>query len=296
MATTQVPRGHRRALLHFLWDPTNTPARAGGIVRLAKLLWRHRDDPAVARLLDHLWIYRAPARAILNPTRAVVQRPIRESHDRLPDEIPPLYCSHLTSRPLWPDDHVTELLERNLATIKRELATIDPTHYKIDRRDSDLTARGWEVFPLYDGFGRRNEANCARCPGTAAVVEQVPGAGKPGFMAYFSIMQPGTHVRLHTSATNTRLRYHLGLEVPDGVYLRLHDRIETWRQDACIVFDDSYQHEVFQQADRRRVVFILDAPHPELTPPERTLISDVIATYLAEQVNEEIYRDRAGAG
>lgn len=35
-----------------------------------------------------------------------------------------------------------------------------------------------------------------------------------------------------------------------------------------IKIDDSYEHEVFQQSDRRRVVFVLDVPHLQLRPEE----------------------------
>ena len=88
-------------------------------------------------------------------------------------------------------------------------------------------------------------------------------------MAFFSIMKPKTHVRPHTSELNTRMRYHLGIEVPErDIQFRVHDQLITWKQDRCIKIDDSYEHEVFQQCDRRRVVFVLDLPHPELRPEE----------------------------
>jgi aspartyl/asparaginyl beta-hydroxylase (cupin superfamily) len=65
------------------------------------------------------------------------------------------------------------------------------------------------------------------------------------------------------------LRYHLGIEVPErDIQFRVHDQLITWKQDRCIKIDDSYEHEVFQQSDRRRVVFVLDLPHPELRPED----------------------------
>jgi hypothetical protein len=50
--------------------------------------------------------------------------------------------------------------------------------------------------------------------------------------------------------------------------VRIHEQLIPWEQDRCIKIDDSYEHEVFQQSERRRFVFILDLPHPELRPEE----------------------------
>jgi aspartyl/asparaginyl beta-hydroxylase (cupin superfamily) len=111
--------------------------------------------------------------------------------------------------------------------------------------------------------------NARKCPRIAEFLGSRAGIGSIGCMAFFSIMNPQTHVPPHTSTSNTRMRYHLGIEVPErDIRFRIHDQSITWEQDRCIKIDDSYEHEVFQQSDRRRVVFVLDVPHPELGPGE----------------------------
>jgi aspartyl/asparaginyl beta-hydroxylase (cupin superfamily) len=47
------------------------------------------------------------------------------------------------------------------------------------------------------------------------------------------------------------------------------------------VFDDTIEHEAWNLSDKLRVVLIFDVWHPELTPPERALI-----TALAAGLNE----------
>jgi aspartate beta-hydroxylase len=109
-------------------------------------------------------------------------------------------------------------------------------------------------------------------------------------MAFFSIMNPKTHVPRQTSELNTRLRYHLGIEVPErDIHFRIHDEVITWKQDRCLKIDDSYEHEVFQQSDRRRVVFVLDLPHPELRPEEPEFLEEFMRCSLDRSALEDVF-------
>ena len=128
------------------------------------------------------------------------------------------------------------------------------------------------MFSLsHSGTGKIN-ANCRKCPELLNYIETLPRFAYG--MAYFSIMQPSTFVHGHFGPTNTRLRYHLGLDVPDEVYFRVSNNLNKWIQDDCIVLDDSFYHEVFQQSDRKRVIFLLDCWHPQLTLHEKYLLQN----------------------
>uniref|UniRef100_A0A8C7NC12 Aspartate beta-hydroxylase n=1 Tax=Oncorhynchus kisutch TaxID=8019 RepID=A0A8C7NC12_ONCKI len=82
----------------------------------------------------------------------------------------------------------------------------------------------------------------------------------------FSVMQPGTHVWPHTGPTNCRLRMHLGLVIPKtGCKIRLVTFPQAWEEGKVLIFDDSFEHEVWQDADSYRLIFIVDVWHPELT-------------------------------
>ena len=212
--------------------------------------------------------------------------------DRWANEIPALFCSHLTSHAVWPSDEMCRLLEQNVAMFREEFAGIDLNQYQVDMRDkrSGLTdGRNWTVFPFYDGFGKLQVENARRCPRIAEFLGSSTGVGSIGCQAFFSIMNPKMHVRRHASALNTRVRYHLGIEVPErDVHLRIHDQLITWKQDKCIKIDDSYEHEVFQQSDRRRVVFILDLPHPELLPEELEFLEEFMR-YADRSALEDVF-------
>lgn len=125
----------------------------------------------------------------------------------------------------------------------------------------------WNVYMLYE-LGRRNDANCARCPVTASVVEQHAAVGSISSAVYFSVLNPQTHIAAHKGPTNMRLRCHLGIEVPRDCRMRVDTRTLTWREGRCLVFDDSFSHEVWNDSDRRRVVLVVDLWHPDLTASE----------------------------
>jgi hypothetical protein len=256
-------------------------AQLSSATRLLTLLSQHQDDARLQNLFDNLWLDRrrfrshvAPAGLVNSPTNGE-QIPCG---DRAPNEIPGLFCSHLTSHAVWPNDEMCELLEQNVDMFREEFAAIDPNQYQVDAHDymGGLTdGSNWTVFPFYDAFGNLQVDNARKCPRTAEFLGSHAGVGSIGCMAFFSIMNPKTHVPPHSSQLNTRVRYHLGIEVPESdIHFRIHDQSITWEQDRCIKIDDSYEHEVFQQSDRRRVLFIVDVPHPDLPPEELEFLQE----------------------
>jgi ornithine lipid ester-linked acyl 2-hydroxylase len=130
---------------------------------------------------------------------------------------------------------------------------VAPSQYRISQGDS------WKTFFLY-GLGARHEANCARCPETARLLQGVPNLQT----AWFSILAPGYHIPAHRGVTKGVLRCHLGLIVPEGDSCRMQvgDRTVLWREGQCVVFDDFYRHEVWNDTDRERVVLIFDFDRP----------------------------------
>ncbi len=118
----------------------------------------------------------------------------------------------------------------------------------------------WKTYFLY-GFGFRSDANCARCPETARLVAAVPGMQT----AMFSILAPGKHIPDHNGPYKGVIRYHLGLKVPraaDRCRIRVGDTYATWREGASLIFDDTFEHEVWNDTDEERVVLFLDVVRP----------------------------------
>ena len=136
----------------------------------------------------------------------------------------------------------------------------------------NLTDKGrWNVAYLYN-MAKLDKVNADRCPRTMSALAKFPGAGIAG-QAYFSIMTPGTHVRPHCGPTNKRIRCHLGLTEARDCWIRVGDQKLRWTPGRCIVFDDSFEHEVWHDGDTPRAVLIVDFWHPDLTEAERWALS-----------------------
>ncbi len=137
------------------------------------------------------------------------------------------------------------------------LATISPDHRSIARVNM------WRSFFLW-GYGYRIEENAVRCPATSALVEQIPGLNS----AFFSILAPGTHIPAHRGVSKGLITCHLGLIVPrDGdVRMRVGSRVVRWAEGETLVFDDTYDHEVWNDTQGTRVVLLIQFERPLRNP------------------------------
>ncbi len=133
-----------------------------------------------------------------------------------------------------------------------------------------LTDAGrWERVDFFKDGGPSPAASA--CPATWALLETVPGVGQAG-NAYISVLQPHTHIAHHVGSTNVRIRCHLGLITPPSARMRVGDQHVTWREGEFLIFDDSFDHEVWDEAGSERIVLLFDTRHPELTGEERWAI------------------------
>ncbi|XP_078397359.1 aspartyl/asparaginyl beta-hydroxylase [Cetorhinus maximus] len=189
----------------------------------------------------------------------------------------------LKAQPWWTTKETgyTELvktLERNWKLIRDEgLAVMDKERGFFLPEDENLREKGdWGQFTLWQQ-GRRTEKSCKQVPKTCALFEKFPESTgcKRGQIKY-SVMHPGTHVWPHTGPTNCRLRMHLGLVIPkQGCKIRCANDTREWKEGKVIIFDDSFEHEVWQDANSFRLIFIVDVWHPELTPHQRRTLSPI---------------------
>ena len=73
----------------------------------------------------------------------------------------------------------------------------------------------------------------------------------------------------HTGMFNTRLICHLPLIVPPGCGFRVGNQVREWEVGKLLIFDDTIEHEAWNDSDEDRVVLIFDIWRPELSPAER---------------------------
>jgi beta-hydroxylase len=159
----------------------------------------------------------------------------------------------------------TQVLRENWQAIREEavaaalgngspsLASISPDHRGIAPGDQ------WRSFFLW-GYGYSVDENLAACPVTSATVAKIPNLNS----AFFSILAPGTHIPAHRGVTKGLITCHLGLIVPrDGdVRMRVDDRVLRWAEGETLIFDDTYDHEVWNDTANTRVVLLIQFRRP----------------------------------
>jgi aspartyl/asparaginyl beta-hydroxylase (cupin superfamily) len=137
----------------------------------------------------------------------------------------------------------------------------------------------WSAFFLWE-HGCKIEAHCTRCPRTAALLETIPMMDCAGYAptVLFSILAPGTHIPPHSSVTNARLVVHLPLVAPHGCRFRVGNEIREWKYGRAWVFDDTIEHEAWNDSDEIRVIMMIDIWNPHLTAAERELVTVLLNT------------------
>lgn len=118
----------------------------------------------------------------------------------------------------------------------------------------------WKTFFL-KGVGMDCEENARRCPETMKALSLIPGCTT----GFFSILSPRKHIPHHRGPWAGVLRLHLGLMVPEPRHecrIRIADQVYAWSEGKAVVFDDTYNHEVWNDTNGYRVVLFVDFERP----------------------------------
>ena len=154
----------------------------------------------------------------------------------------------------------TEPIRAELNQVAQRPADIPTFHEMSPDQARISTDDNWRTF-VFRLFGRRIEDNCRRCPSTAKALDGVPGLQN----AWFSILAPGYHIPPHRGPTKAVVRCHLGLAIPaqpEQCWIRVGEQTRHWRQGSCLLFDDTYEHEVRNDTAEARVVLFIDVDRP----------------------------------
>ncbi|HEY1797573.1 MAG TPA: aspartyl/asparaginyl beta-hydroxylase domain-containing protein [Stellaceae bacterium] len=166
------------------------------------------------------------------------------------------------------------ILDQNYRIIQNELESVlthknrIPRYHEISPRETYISGtvnpdKDWRIFTLATFIGTPT-ANREKCPQTTALIDQIPGV----ISAFFSILDAGKSIPAHCGPSMGYLRYHLALRVPkiNPPSIRVKDQYYAWEEGESIVFDDSWEHEVFNESNELRVVLIVDIFRPMPLP------------------------------
>jgi aspartyl/asparaginyl beta-hydroxylase (cupin superfamily) len=276
-----------RNALKILPDPLPTPLQPA--VDRARQVVEETTDALTAFLADRA----APARARMDRTagarfdeglqiyagrtRNYPSEGILLTYPRLP-AIPFFDREHF---PWFPEleaatDMIRGELEGVLTTMDADFAPYInvPPGAPVNQWEELNRSRLWSSLFLWKD-GERQQEPCRRCPGTAALLDRLPLARQPGFAptVIFSALEARTRIPPHTGSTNTRLLVHLPLILPGPARFRVGNETRNWRMGEAWAFDDTIDHEAWNDADALRVIMILDIWNPLITEDEREAVT-----------------------
>jgi aspartate beta-hydroxylase len=140
--------------------------------------------------------------------------------------------------------------------------------------------RDWRILVL-KAYGTILPRNHARCPVLAENVSSVPDV----LSAALSFLAPGKHVPEHRGPFRGVIRFYMGLSVPssdDGspaAVLTIDHREHRVGNGECLLWDDTFPHEVMNRGDQVRIALLLDIRRRgmplDLALLSRTLISAI---------------------
>ena len=170
------------------------------------------------------------------------------------------------------------LLQREWRTIRSELGLlpfqhrfpaieeISPDHARIARE------RRWRSFFLVS-YGYRSPLGLATCPKTSALLDGISGLET----AFFSVLTPSAHLPLHKGVTKALITCHLPLIVPENCgALRVGNEERPWVEGEMLIFDDTIEHEAWNNSDQERVILLFEIWRPEIGEEERGLITTLL--------------------
>jgi aspartate beta-hydroxylase len=137
-----------------------------------------------------------------------------------------------------------------------------PRFHDLMPEQADISAnddRDWRLLVL-KAYGVSIRENMALCPALAAVVLSVPDV----LSAALSFLAPGKHIPRHRGPFRGVIRFYLGLSVPasaDGrpaAVLVINDREYRIGDGECLLWDDTFPHEVWNRSDKVRIALLLD--------------------------------------
>lgn len=135
----------------------------------------------------------------------------------------------------------------------------------------------WSAYYLWQD-GVLNADHAKACPETVAALEglPIPDIATRSPMALFSVLKARTHIPPHWGMLNTRLIVHLPLIVPPNCRLRVGNEVRPVEAGKAIIFDDSIEHEAWNDSDETRVVLLFEIWRPELDASERKALTTML--------------------
>lgn len=177
------------------------------------------------------------------------------------------YFPGLNTKPIFDPAafEFTDILKTNEKILLQEYQQLANLQIKSDydlRPDEHALHEGQWVWSSYIKKGTRDQTFMDKCPHTARLIDSIPRImdSTPFGSAFFSTLNPKASIRPHNGPCNLRIRCHFPLIVPEGKKcgIRIGNEVVHWEVGKPLIFDDCFEHEVWNDSDEPRVVLLFD--------------------------------------
>ena len=154
-----------------------------------------------------------------------------------------------------------------------------PRFHDIMPEQADISANDgldWRMFVL-KAYDMTVPENLARMPVLTRLLAECPEVKS----AAVSFLAPRKHIPPHRGPFRGIMRFHLGLVIPkqaDGrpaTIMMINHEERRIADGECMLWDDTFEHEVMNNSDQPRVALLLDVWRPQM-PLDMEILSRVI--------------------
>jgi len=161
--------------------------------------------------------------------------------------------------------------------IARDIASV-PQFHEVMPEQAPISAmddRDWRVFVL-KAYGLEFRGNMERCPKLSSILSATPEV----ISATLSFLAPWKHIPRHEGPFRGIMRFHLGLSMPvvdnkPAAPLRIADHDYFISNGECLLWDDTFPHEVSNNSAHTRIALLLDVWRPD-QPGDLAVLSRLI--------------------
>jgi hypothetical protein len=158
------------------------------------------------------------------------------------------------------DDKVIRQLESSFNFIESEILSVIENLQKFPDSDALTNENGlWSYFPFYNKNGAPISQAHESCPSISKLLQNLDLNNVMGF-TFISGLSKKANISPHCGSTSLRKRYHLGVKIPAGKKCRIRVGRDWifWEKGKAFSFYDSIEHEVINDSDNLRILFIID--------------------------------------
>lgn len=167
---------------------------------------------------------------------------------------------------------IPQIREEVMGFVQREEQRLAPYFNK------DLVSgpTKWKALS-FKFWGLRFKKNAGQIPISMAALDQIPGL----VSASISMLEPQTEIHPHRGDTNTIMRWHLGLEIPEPLPncgFKVGQEERSWTNGGLLAFNDAENHQAWNLTDQRRFLLLFDVIRPEFMERKKAICARVLSS------------------